>query len=304
MIAKFSPVAELSPKNICIGNGSYDLLCNLNTLYLDNSRTVLCYAPQFSAYVDHVHCIGAQYRAFALKEADNYRFSADAFINFMEQNAGSMVCIENPNNPTGQIIPIDQIDRIASAAERLQMAVVVDEAYGDYMPLENSAVCLVRNHRHLMVTRSFSKGYGMAGIRMGYGIGSPEVVEQLQKLISPFNCNSLARHLSMEMLKDKSYAERLMETTARSKHLIQEKISRFRHLKLAHTSPSTPIMLMITERNVDLSKILAQAGVSSVSGEAYDYIDKNAVRLVICRDVSLLLQILDQVDNELDCREK
>jgi histidinol-phosphate aminotransferase len=161
---------------------------------------VLGHAPQFPAYVDHVHCIGANYRYYTMQARDNYRFDADGYIALMDADC-DMFIVENPNNPTGQVIAIKDVERIAKRALELDTVLVVDEAYGDYMPLANSAIRLVAEYPNVVVTRSFSKGYGLAGIRLGYAASSPGLIAQFRKLQLSFNCNGVARELACALLE-------------------------------------------------------------------------------------------------------
>lgn len=293
---KFQTVADLQPENIVLGNGSFDLLCNINLLYLNHNKAVLSYAPQFSAYTDHIRCIGAAYMPYLLQPEQQYRFHLEEFLSLLAQDNLNLVCLENPNNPTGQILSLEIIEKIIIEAQRHDLAVVIDEAYGDYMPLENSAVCLVNRYDHVFVTKTFSKGYGLAGIRTGYAVGSVGAVGELHKLVTPFNCNSLARNLAEAALQDTTFCPRMMERTKEQKEKVMGCLKK---IKVAHTSPTTPIMLLYVEQDMDLYKRLLDFGIVTVSGLGFDHLQRNAVRLMLCEDIDLLIRLLGKAEINL-----
>lgn len=296
IVKKFT-LAQIKHENVWIGNGSYDLLCNLNIMYAGAGKTVFSYAPQFSAYVDQVHCIGSRYEYYALDKKVNYKFDVNAFIEKMKESSATLVCVENPNNPTGQIIALEDIEKIVAVALRENKEVIVDEAYGDYMALSNSAICLVKSYDNLFVTRSFSKGYGLAGIRMGYTVGAPEAILQLQKLVSPFNCSSFARYVANQIIGNKNFAEQLLEKTRVQKQLLLQVIVKLKNITVAATSLTTPIMLLYCKNaEIQLHDVLQEVGINSVSGLAYDNLGQNAVRMMLCTDQKLLIELLQKAD--------
>ncbi|MEL7602035.1 MAG: aminotransferase class I/II-fold pyridoxal phosphate-dependent enzyme [Bacillota bacterium] len=295
LIRRFSGVARLAPENLLLGNGSYDILCNLNLLCLGRDKTVLGHAPQFPAYVDHVHCIGANSRFYAMQAQDNYRFDADGYIALMDEHC-DMSIVENPNNPTGQVITIADMERIAKRALQLDTVLVVDEAYGDYMLLANSAIRLIENYPNVVVTRSFSKGFGLAGIRLGYAVSSPELIAQFRKLQLSFNCNGVARELACALLESGVDVPRA-EQTAQTKVRVLACLHKFR---AAHTCPVTPILTIYCEDEAtDLQALLARAGLGAVGCAGYEGLSKNAARLMMCGDAELLVSLLEKAQGML-----
>lgn len=296
IMRKFYHVTDLQPENIVLGNGSYDLLCNINLLYLNHEKAVLSYAPQFSAYTDHIRCIGAKYIPYVLQPAHQYRFELNEFLSLLTEEGINLVCLENPNNPTGQILPLKVVEEIVMAANKRNLAVVIDEAYGDYMAPENSAVRLVNQYEHVFVTRTFSKGYGLAGIRTGYAFGSVEQIRELRKLVTPFNCNSLARRLAEVALQDVNFCSAMIAKTKEQKRRV---MSCLKKIKVAYTSPSTPIMLLYVEQDLNLYELLLQYGIATVSGLGFDHLQQNSVRLMLCEDVDLLVRLLERAEMAL-----
>lgn len=299
LIEKFQGVCKLERANVSIGDGSIDVLCRINAMYLNPSRKAIGYAPQFSAYVDDIHFKGAGYEAYLLQKSANYAFDHQEMIRLIEKSDASLLYIDNPNNPTGQVIPLSQLEEIIVAADKQEMAVIIDEAYGDYMPLECSAACFINKYDNVFVTRSISKGYGLAGMRMGYVFGSKPAIKQLRKVSTPFDCNGLARELAISMLSGPDYLDGVLEKVARSKEKVMASLKK---IKVAKTTNTVPISLLYTEdESVDLCRLLAECGVATVSGASFDNLDINSVRMMLCEEEKIprLIALLQKAESQL-----
>ena len=312
---KLNGVGEgwIAGDNFILGNGSYDILCGLNLLCLTHGKAVLGHAPQFTAYIDHVHCSGSRYEGCRMESLRNFRFEAEDYIARMVPEY-DMFIVENPNNPTGQIIPLWKIREIAQKALELNRVLVLDEAYAEYMPFDNSAINLVPDFPNLIVTRSFSKGWGMAGVRLGYGVASNELglLTHLQKVVLPFNCNGLARTLAQTALRtrlehpDDPFGVRPVE---RSKQRLLDTILQSnqkwgRNLQIAETYKSTPILMIYYNDagpRFHLQQHLLESGILTVSCQSYAGLDQRAVRLMLPEEhrIPLLLELMDDAIRRL-----
>ena len=303
----------LTADNFILGNGSYDILCNINLMCLTRDRAVLGHAPQFTAYIDHVNCSGSRYAAYYLSKESGYTFSVEEYLEQMSDDY-EMFIVENPNNPTGQILPLEGIRKIAERAYSLGKVLVIDEAYAEYMPFANSAVNLVAEFPNLIVTRSLSKGWGMAGIRLGYAVmdADGELMKQLQKLVLPFNSNALARALVLTALQSKleNPADPFgVKDTERNKRIVLEAVETFnqkydRHLEIATTYEQTPIMLVYYDYgdgDFDLQQHFMKNGLLTVSCGTYVGLGKESVRVMLPQEenMPLLLKLLEQSIAEL-----
>ncbi|MFH1589913.1 MAG: aminotransferase class I/II-fold pyridoxal phosphate-dependent enzyme [archaeon] len=132
-----------------------------------------------------------------------------------------------PNNPTGTTIPMDNIEQIVAKASEKNKLVVVDEAYGEYIDdtndkRKNSAVQLLDKYSNLIVTRTVSKGLGLAGIRVGYAIGSPEVIEIMEKMRLQFPTGILNQKIAKVALEDTAYMNKVREQTVKAREQLIE----------------------------------------------------------------------------------
>jgi len=117
-----------------------------------------------------------------------------------------VVFIANPNNPTGTFATGEELENFLARVRR-DVAVVVDEAYSEYLPpnLRYDSVALLKKYPNLILTRTFSKVYGLAGLRVGFGLMHPDVAELLNRVRQPFNVNSLALAAALAALDDKKF---------------------------------------------------------------------------------------------------
>ena len=298
----------LRPENFILGNGSYDILCNMNLLCLTGGRRVLGHGPQFTAYIDHALCVGSVYEAYRLPREKNYAFDPAGYLAAMDDSY-QLFIIENPNNPTGQMLPLSAVRAIARKALEMEKILIVDEAYGEYIPFGASAINLVREFPNILVTRSFSKGWGMAGVRLGYGVASTEtdLLEQLQKLVLPFNSNAVARTLAESALKTKLQNPEdpfgiwpVIRNKQRLLDKVEECCLRYgRNLKVAHTHFSTPILMLYydgSQKDFHLARHLIDHGILTVSCETYEGLGPEAVRIMMpeSEKMPLLLKLMEQ----------
>lgn len=297
----------LTADHIILGNGSYDILCNLNLLCLTRGKKVLGHAAQFTAYVDHVNCTGSVYECCYLDRSDGYRFHVDDYLAKMSAEYGLFI-VENPINPTGLPVSLEDIARIARRAEEWGKLLVVDEAYAEYLPFSASAINLIPHHPNLIVTRSFSKGWGMAGVRLGYGVSSTQsgLLPQLEKLVLPFNSNGIARVLAQTALQtrlenpDDPFGIRAVRASKRElcEAIAQYNLRYSTNLQIAQTYADTPIMMLYYDgpAGFHLQRHLMRVGILTVSCETYEGLDSRAVRLMLPErnSMPLLLQLMEQ----------
>lgn len=288
--------AGLSPSEVLLGNGSQQLLYLVNKLLVGPGSRVLGYTPQYSSYCSDVLFCGGQYRG--AKTGENFRFDAQGLLRELSSE-DTLVYLDNPNNPTGQVIPMEQLEAIVQAAEKKSVCVFVDEAYGDYMPRAASAVTLVNKYNNLIVARSFSKAFGLAGLRLGYLVAQPYVIRQMKKLTTPYDGSIPARKLAQAVLQDEAFLPQLREQVKQQKMILLGQT--FENLQIAHTNICVPILLLQHERSdFELAEAFARAGLGTVSGRGFYGLGPNCVRLRVPNqgNMQAVVEILHQVDRQ------
>jgi histidinol-phosphate aminotransferase len=197
--------------SIVLGNGSNDVLELVSLAFLGPGRAAVYSQHAFAVYPLATQARGA--RAIAVPARD-YGHDLPAMATAIDEET-CVVWIANPNNPTGTLARPEQLEAFLKAVPE-RVIVVVDEAYNEYLgpELKAETVKWLRRHPNLIVTRTFSKAYGLAGLRVGYAFAHASVADVMNRVRQPFNVNSLALVAASAALDDmefvaRSYAENL-----------------------------------------------------------------------------------------------
>lgn len=195
---------QRDPAQIAIGNGSCELLMLLGDALLEKGDECIFAWPSFIVYKDI--CTLHEATPVMVPLVD-HTHDIDAMIAAVTPRT-KMVIVCNPNNPTGTYIPVADIARLVEAVSE-DVLVVVDEAYNEFVTASDreAALALQAAHENVVVLRTFSKIYGLSGLRVGYGIGSPHLKAALDKVRQPFNVNRLAQIAAVEALKHQDKVE-------------------------------------------------------------------------------------------------
>ena len=197
--------------SIVLGNGSNDVLELVAHAFLGPGRAAVYSQHAFAVYPLATQARGARPIVVPAKE---YAHDLDAMLKAIDDET-FVVWIANPNNPTGTLARADALEAfVRKVPERV--LVVIDEAYNEYLhhDLRADTVKWLKRHPNVIVSRTFSKAYGLAGLRVGYGLAHPSVADVMNRVRQPFNVNSLALAAAAAALDDmefvaKSYAENL-----------------------------------------------------------------------------------------------
>jgi len=296
IVRYWTPWATLTAVRIVYGNGSMDLLADINRLFLYPGAKVFGVMPGFSAYSDDVRMCGASYTGFTLTSALSESETIDGILAGIRQEKPHMICLENPNNPTGYAFTLAGVERVVSLAEEMDIPILVDEAYGDFLPQSQSAICLSSKYKSLVVSRTFSKGFGLAGLRVGYAVADTYITENLQKISCLFNANVLGRRAAEAALGDMRFMEETVASVRRGKRAI---LGAMHNIFTYPTAETTPIMTLCTGRDVDLFEHLLRFGVFAVPGAGFEGLSRRNVRLILHRDIDELAARLTAADSAL-----
>jgi histidinol-phosphate aminotransferase len=188
-------VHGVSPENILAGNGSDDILQIALRSYCGPGDVLVCPDPTYSLYP--VLAELADVRLIPVPWEPGWRLPAAALLR---EGARAMF-FANPNSPSGTSVAVAEIEALARETEAL---VLVDEAYADFA--NDNCLSLPARQPNVLVTRTFSKGYGLAGLRLGYAIGDPDVIAQMAKVKDSYNCDAIAIAAACAALDDQEYA--------------------------------------------------------------------------------------------------
>ena len=184
---------------IVLGNGSNDVLELAARAFLGPNTSAIYSRHAFAVYPLAVQALGA----FSIETpAQGYGHDLTAMLAAIRADT-RIIFIANPNNPTGTLLDTDELYAFLKAVPEY-VAVVLDEAYGEYLEVDKRApsVAWLAEFPNLIVTRTFSKAYGLAGLRVGYALAHSEVADLLNRVRQPFNVNSLALAAAVAALED------------------------------------------------------------------------------------------------------
>lgn len=191
----------VEPDMILAGNGSDDVLTILTRTFVGPGELAAYPTPSYLLYSTLIKLQNG--REHVVPFDDAWRLDVSGFL----EPGVKLAYLANPNSPSGTALPPAEVARLA---ERLDCPLVVDEAYGDFA--RENCVSLVKTHPNVIVTRSFSKGYSLAGLRLGYLIADPAIVYELNKVKDSYNCDALSLAGGQAALEDQAY---LAETRAK-----------------------------------------------------------------------------------------
>jgi histidinol-phosphate aminotransferase len=195
----------VEPREVFVGNGSNELIELLVRTFVLEGEEVLTSAQSFVAYK-----LAAQAHGRTLVEAPmkgRFHYDLDAIKKLLSRRT-KVVFLANPDNPTGTWIGTAELTPFLDAVPK-ETLVVLDEAYVEFVeaPGFPDALALRRRYPNLVVLRTYSKIYGLAGLRLGYGLARPEVVEYVDRVRAPFNVNLVAQAAGVAALDDAAHVE-------------------------------------------------------------------------------------------------
>ena len=228
LIKALADRSGLAQEQIVLGNGSNDVLDLAARVFLAPGRSAVLAQHAFAVYPLATLTTGAQ---CIVVPAKHYGHDLDAMRAAIRPDT-RIVWIANPNNPTGNFLPYPEVKAFLAKVPA-EVAVVLDEAYTEYLaPADRvDTLAWIREFPNLIVTRTFSKVYGLAGLRVGYAAASPEVADLMNRVRQPFNVNNLAQAAAIAALDDHAF---LAESYQLNRRGMEQLVAGIKQLGLEH----------------------------------------------------------------------
>jgi histidinol-phosphate aminotransferase len=198
--ARVARMLQVEPAQVLLTNGVDEAIHILCQTYLDETTEILLPVPTYTMYEIYASATRAQIVTVAA--TDDFAFPADRLLSAITPRT-RLIAIANPNSPTGSIAPREEIIRILNAAPHA--IVLVDEAYFHFFG--ETVLDLLDQYPNLVVARTFSKAYGLAGLRLGTLVANEQVMQWLRRVISPYSVNALALACLPAALDDTAYLD-------------------------------------------------------------------------------------------------
>ena len=208
---------SVKPNQVTIGNGSNDIIEFIARSFLGTDDSAIYSEHAFAVYPLVVKAVGAEGIEVPAK---NFSHDLDAMLDSIKSNT-KIIFIANPNNPTGSFIGRSEILKFLDKVPE-NIIVLLDQAYFDYSSFEDSDVDfdILNNYPNLVMSRSFSKAYGLAGFRIGYSVSSEDVANYLNRVRQPFNANSLALFAAEQAIEDEEFMNKCLQLNLEQKKVL------------------------------------------------------------------------------------
>lgn len=215
---------DVAHANLVLGNGSNDLLELASRAFLAPGDVAVYSAHAFAVYALATQAVGAKGVAVAAVE---FGHDLDAMLKAAVQHKAKMVFIANPNNPTGTYLTAEALQTFMQTLPA-NILVVLDEAYNEYLPPAQryDSVSWLKQFPNLIISRTFSKAYGLAGLRVGYAIAHEQVTDMMNRVRQPFNVNSIAQAAAVAALHDTDFVKETYELNQRGMQQITAGLSK------------------------------------------------------------------------------
>ncbi|MDC0509296.1 histidinol-phosphate transaminase [Gammaproteobacteria bacterium] len=208
---------SVKPNQVTIGNGSNDIIEFIARSFLGTDDSAIYSEHAFAVYPLVVKAVGAEGIEVPAK---NFSHDLDAMLDSIKSNT-KIIFIANPNNPTGSFIGRAEILKFLDKVPE-DIIVLLDQAYFDYSSFEDSDVDfdILNNYPNLVMSRSFSKAYGLAGFRIGYSVSSEDIANYLNRVRQPFNANSLALFAAEQAIGDEEFMNKCLQLNLEQKKVL------------------------------------------------------------------------------------
>jgi histidinol-phosphate aminotransferase len=270
---KLAKTMNLEPTNFALGNGSDELIDIILKAFVDPDENIVTADVTFLEYEILASVLGCRIKRAPLKY---FKYDLDAIRKNIDSKT-KLVFIANPNNPTGTYVTrIEMEDFIKELPD--EAILVVDEAYDTFIDVDDFPITskFIKN-KNVIVLKTFSKAYGLAGLRIGYSIASPELIGCMEKARQPFNVNSLAQKAAIAALDDGKFLEKTRRVILEGKNFIYDSLNK---LGLSYVpSVANFILIDVGRDGMDVFNRMLNRGV--IVRDMKQYGLKNYIRVTI-----------------------
>lgn len=261
---KLAKVLNFEEDNFVLGCGSDEIIHLIALAFLNKGEEVITGTPSFVIYETNTTLMEGKIKLVPLK---NFTYDLPEIKNNITPKT-KIIFIANPNNPTGTIVKKDEVDDFLQNLPE-KIIVVFDEAYYEYVEDKDYPQTLpyIREGKNIIVLRTFSKIYGLAGLRIGYGIGPKNLMGYLNRVREPFNVSSVAQVAARYALDDKEHIKKSRKTNAEGKKFLYRE---FKKLNLFFIPTEGNFIFVDTKMDAKLLfKEMLQSGVIVRSGDIF-----------------------------------
>ncbi|MBM7647367.1 histidinol-phosphate aminotransferase [Bacillus ectoiniformans] len=283
---------NVQPEQLIIGNGSDEILHLITRSYIRTGDEAVMANVTFPRYDTNVRIEGGTPAIVPLIDGVHDLDGMLAAIN----DRTRMVFVCNPNNPTGTIVGKQALEAFISKVPE-HVLIVVDEAYFEYVTEEDylNTVPLVASYPNLIVLRTFSKIYGLAALRIGYGVMNPSIVQELMKVKEPFNTNRMAQAAAIASLQDEEFLQTCIQSNEEGRKYISSEAEK---MGLSYfPSQGNFVMIQLGRSGDEVFEALLKKGITVRSGGVLGYPETIRVSIGTEEENETFIKTLKEVLN-------
>lgn len=281
---------EVQGEELIFGNGSDGILSLIAKAFIDTEDEVIMASPSFSQYEFATNVMGGEIITVPLED---YTHDLTAMLDVINEKT-KVVFVCNPNNPTGTIVTESEVDSFLAEVPE-DVIVVFDEAYNEYVTTDEypDTINYLADYDNIIILRTFSKAYGLAGLRIGYGIANSELIGYMDRVRHPFNVNLMAQKTALAALKDKTHLNKSRKVNSKGKEYLYREFDR---LGLDYIPTETNFILVDVGRDAeDVFDKMMQQGVIIRNAQAFGYETKIRVTIGTKEQNERLINTLEKV---------
>jgi L-threonine-O-3-phosphate decarboxylase len=245
---------NVTADQILVGNGSTELVWLVALAFVRADDTVLLVGPTFGEYTRAAMLMGAHLHQYKARDTEGFRVVPEAITQVLEERQPRLIFLCNPNNPTGTFVTPDSIAHWAATFPHTLF--IVDEAYLTFMVSVRSVLSVWRPN--MLVLRSMTKAYALAGLRLGYAVGSPDILEALRRARPPWSVNALAQAAGIAALHDTVHLTHCLACIAQAQ---DDLVAGLRALGLMPVPSTTHFFLVCVGNGAACRQALLQRGI-------------------------------------------
>ncbi len=232
---------NLNEENVIIGNGSDELINLTCRIFLDQDEKSLTSEPTFGMFKFYTSINGGKFVSVLLN--NDFTLNVNKILEKVKSEKLKLLFITSPNNPTGNQFPKQEIENIIQESENC--VVVLDEAYADFA--DYSLMHLVTEFDNLIVTRSFSKVFGMAGLRVGYLVTNEKISDYFLRVKSPYNVNFIGYFMIPKILTNWNIIEEAISKIKEEREVLYNELKKINGIMKAYESKANFILIKLTD---------------------------------------------------------
>ena len=261
---------------IVVGNGATEIIYNFCQAFLSNKTSVLIPIPTFGEYEFAAKLSGAKVSFF---KTMNLEKDIDDFIFKIPNNGCIFIC--NPNNPTGNLISKKTLQKIIIIANKKKTLVFIDECFIELVPdHDESIIKFIKIYNNLFILRSLTKSFALAGLRIGYGIGSKQMISVLNKIKIPWNVSGLAQQAASAAILHSFYLTKVKKMIKRESYYLINSISKLKFFQCNATSTNF-ILIKTKIKSKTLQKKLLEKKILIRDCSTIRGLNNNYIRIAV-----------------------